>query len=78
MLPEADRIRLRQMADAAAEALGYAMRCTRETLDKNRMLTRAVLHCLLVIGETAAQVTPKAEPVVQRSRGPASSGCETG
>jgi uncharacterized protein with HEPN domain len=57
MLPDQDRIRVLHMLEAAVEATGYAGGRTRQALDADRMLRRALVHCLLILGEAAAQVS---------------------
>ena len=54
---DADTIRVGHMLDAAREALHYAAGQTRESLDANPMLVRAVIKCLEIIGEAASRVT---------------------
>jgi len=54
---EADVIRLRHMADAAAEALEFARGRSRSDLDTDRMLLRALVKDVEIIGEAAAKVT---------------------
>lgn len=41
-----DSIRLRQMLDAAREALGFAQGCSRPDLDRDRIVTRRTRHPL--------------------------------
>ncbi len=57
MLNPHDRIRLQHMLDAAREALSFAHGRTRDDLDRNRMLTLAVIKDIEIIGEAAAQVS---------------------
>ena len=57
MLPEADRIRLRHMLEAAREALGYARGRTREDLDRDTMFFRAVVKCIEIVGEAASRLS---------------------
>jgi uncharacterized protein with HEPN domain len=52
-----DRVRLLHMRDAALDASTYLHGRTRNDLDSDSMLLRAVVHCLQVIGEAAARVT---------------------
>ena len=56
MLPEPDRIRLQHMLDAAREAIGFVRGKTREDLDRDSMLFRALVNCIEVVGEAAARV----------------------
>jgi uncharacterized protein with HEPN domain len=55
-----DLIRLRHMADAAREALGFARGRTRADLDSDRMLLRALTKTIEIVGEAAASVSPEA------------------
>jgi uncharacterized protein with HEPN domain len=57
MLPEADAIRLRHMLAAAEEAMEFAQGRSREDLDTDRMLSRAVVRDIEIVGEAASQVT---------------------
>ena len=57
MLPEADRVRLQHMLDAAREARGYAQGKSREDLDRDTMLFRALVNCIEIVGEAAARVS---------------------
>jgi uncharacterized protein with HEPN domain len=52
-----DLIRLRHMLDAARDARRYVEGRSREDLDTDSMLLRAVVHALQVIGEAAARTT---------------------
>jgi len=54
---EADHVRLRHMADAATEALGFARGRSRGDLDTDRMLLRALVKDVEIIGEAAANVS---------------------
>ncbi|HAZ28058.1 TPA: hypothetical protein DCY67_05540 [Candidatus Acetothermia bacterium] len=56
MLPEADRIRLRHMLDAAREARRYVQDKSREDLDRDTMLFRALVNCIAILGEAASRV----------------------
>jgi uncharacterized protein with HEPN domain len=60
MLPDADVTRLRHMLDAALEALEFAANRTRQDLDTDRMLSRAVVRDIEIVGEAAAQITTEA------------------
>ena len=53
-----DRIRMRHMLDAAADAMAFSRGRTRRDLDHDRMFLRAIVHCIQEIGEAAARVTP--------------------
>ncbi len=57
LLPEQDRVRLRHMLDAAREAQGYLEGKTREDLDRETMLYRALGNCIEIVGEAAAHVS---------------------
>lgn len=60
MLPEADCIRLRHMLDATREARGYLQGRSREDLDRDTMLFRALgtLRCVIAPGFTAEVLSP--------------------
>ena len=55
--PLDDRVRLQHMLEAAREAMGFAHGRTREVLDTDRMLRRALKDCIQEIGEAAANVS---------------------
>ena len=57
MLPEADIVRLRHMNDAALEALEFAKDRDRNDLDTDRMLCRAIVHDIELVGEAASKVS---------------------
>lgn len=52
-----DSIRLRHMCDAAKEAVSYALKESRDSLNTNRMLALSLVRLIEVIGEAAHQVT---------------------
>lgn len=54
---EQDEVRVRHMLDAAREVLAFAEGQTREALDANRMLVRAMTMSIGIIGEAASQVS---------------------
>lgn len=54
---ERDRIRLRHMLDAAQEALQFAAGQSRADLETNRMLARALVKDIEIIGEAASRVS---------------------
>lgn len=54
---KSDRIRLQHMLDAAQEALAFAQEATRETLERDRKLTLALVKDIEIIGEAAYQVS---------------------
>lgn len=56
MLTDNDRIRLQHMLDAAEKAVHYAQGKTREDLDKDELLTLAIVRLLEIIGEAAKGV----------------------
>ncbi|MBM3474210.1 MAG: DUF86 domain-containing protein [Armatimonadetes bacterium] len=58
MLPEKDRIRLTHIVQYASEAMSFASGRTRADLDTDRPLAHALVRCLEVAGEAAAQVSP--------------------
>jgi len=55
-LSKADRVRLHHMLDAAREAVAFAGGRSRGDLDGNRMLALALVRCIEIVGEAAAQV----------------------
>ncbi len=54
---EQDEIRLRHMLDAAREAVSFAQDYSREDLDTNQMLVRALSMSIGIIGEAASKVS---------------------
>ena len=52
-----DEIRLRHMLEAAREALSFVAGKTRSDLDRNRQLVLALVKCIEIIGEAAANVS---------------------
>lgn len=65
MLPEADRLRLRHMLDAASKALRLAARGSRSTLDdEDDPLADALVRLVSLIGEAADNVSPAAIGVI--------------
>ena len=60
MLPDADRVRLQHMLDAACSAMGFALGRRREDLGTDEMLTFALVRALEVIGEAAGRVSEQA------------------
>lgn len=57
MPPKDDLIRLQHMLDAAVEIIGFVEGCERSDLEKNRMLTQAIVRDIEVIGEAAGKVS---------------------
>ena len=55
----ADLVRVKHMRDAAEEALRFIENLSRTDLEKNRMLTLALLKELELIGEAASKLSPK-------------------
>ncbi|HUU94485.1 MAG TPA: HepT-like ribonuclease domain-containing protein [Phycisphaerae bacterium] len=53
----ADRIRIQHMRDAAREAITFVEGRQRADLDRDRVLALALVRCIEIIGEAAAQVT---------------------
>ena len=53
MLPDTDVVRLRHMLDAANEALEFTAGKNREDLDTDRMLSRAIVRDIEIVGEAA-------------------------
>jgi uncharacterized protein with HEPN domain len=56
MLPEPDRVRLQHMLDATREARGFIRGRSRDDLDRDSMLARALVNCLEIVREAASQV----------------------
>ena len=54
---KADAVRLRHMLEAAREAISFLTGRTRPGLDRDRMLTLALVRCVEVIGEAASRVS---------------------
>jgi uncharacterized protein with HEPN domain len=52
-----DSIRLRHMLDAAREAESFSRSKTRKSLDSDRKLALALIRCIEIIGEAAAQIS---------------------
>ena len=59
-----DEIRLRHMLDAAREASSYGAGRQRSDLDQDRMLVHALVRCLEIVGEAAAQVSPECRSAI--------------
>ena len=51
-----DLIRLRHMLDAAKEAVFFTQNRTRNTLEKDRILTLSLVKIVEILGEAASQV----------------------
>ncbi|HUI42515.1 MAG TPA: HepT-like ribonuclease domain-containing protein [Terriglobia bacterium] len=58
-MTKADAVRLRPMMEAAEETLSFAQAQTRHNLDRNRMLSMAIVRCLEIIGEAAVRISPE-------------------
>ena len=52
-----DRIRIQHMMDAARQAIGFVQGKSRKSLDADPMLSRAVMHAILEIGEAASRTS---------------------
>jgi uncharacterized protein with HEPN domain len=52
-----DRVRLLHILDAAREALAFTQRRSRQDLDRDRMLSLALVRLLEIIGEAARGVS---------------------
>jgi uncharacterized protein with HEPN domain len=52
-----DSIRLRHMLDASREAESFSRNKTRKSLDTDRKLALALVKCIEIIGEAAAQIS---------------------
>ncbi len=58
-MPATDEDRLGHMLEAARDATDFAVGRTRADLDHDRMLRRALVQCVQVIGEAASQLAPE-------------------
>lgn len=58
MLLDTDHIRLQHMLEAAREAVGYVEGLRRAGLDGDRPLQHSLVHCIQIIGEATARLTP--------------------
>ena len=61
-----DAIRLRHMLDAAHEARAFTEGRARADLDGDRMLTLALVKCIEIIGEAAAQISDEMRAAASR------------
>ncbi len=52
-----DPTRIRHMCSAIQDAVGFVQGRTRESLDSDRMLATALVHCVEIVGEAARQVS---------------------
>ena len=53
-----DEVRLKHMLDAARKALNFVHGRSREDLDRDEMLTLALVRLLEIVGEAAKNVSP--------------------
>jgi uncharacterized protein with HEPN domain len=56
-MPPEDLIRLRHMLDSARESIDLIKGKTRKDLDKDRLLSLALVRLLEIVGEAASRVT---------------------
>ena len=54
---EKDKVRLREMLDAARRARAFVQNKTRQTLDNDEILAFAVVRALEIVGEAANQIS---------------------
>lgn len=54
-----DLVRLRHIADALGAVVRFTARRCRADLDKDEMLTFALLHAIQIVGEAAARLAPE-------------------
>lgn len=54
---EPDVVRIRHMADASREALGFCAGRSRADLDGDRMFARALVKAIEIVGEAASKVS---------------------
>jgi len=66
MLPDTDVVRLRHMLDAANEALEFTAGKNREDLDTDRMLSRAIVRDIEIVGEAATYVSSATRDMLPR------------
>jgi uncharacterized protein with HEPN domain len=59
-MPPTDDDRLQHILEAARDATDFAQGRTRADLDHDRMLRRALVQCVQVIGEAASGLSPEA------------------
>lgn len=55
-MPRSKQLYLTDIVDAVAEITEYVANCSRDDFFANRMMRRAVLHLLTLIGEAATQL----------------------
>ena len=60
MQPE-DLVRLHHMLDAASDAIEFAQKQSRRSLDANRMLTLSIVKWIEIVGEAANHVSVSTE-----------------
>ncbi len=53
------------MIEAASEAVSYAEGNCRDDLDTDRMRARAIVRCIEIVGEAAAQLGPEAREEIR-------------
>src|SRR5438128_1767041 len=59
-MPPTNDDRLRHMLEATRDAMDFTAGRARADLDHDRMLRRALVQCVQVIGEAASRLTPEA------------------
>lgn len=52
-----DRVRVQHMLDAARQGMSFVATRTREDLDRDPLLARALMHVVMEIGEAAARTS---------------------
>lgn len=61
---EQDEIRLRHMLEAAQEAVDFGRGHSRADLDTDRMLMRAIVQAVLVVGEAANNIAVESRKAI--------------
>jgi uncharacterized protein with HEPN domain len=59
MLPDSERTRLRHIVEAGHEAIEHLRDQGLDDLKANRLLQHALVRCIEILGEAAAQLTPE-------------------
>lgn len=54
-----DRVRVQHMLEAAQQAMEFIRGRSRDDLESDAMLTRALMNAVQEIGEAAARITPE-------------------
>jgi uncharacterized protein with HEPN domain len=60
-MPEADRVRMQHMLDAAREARAFLSGRDRAGLESDRLLALGLAKCIEILGEAASRVSPECQ-----------------